>query len=396
MTTPIPPNSPRPNGRRNGKSPPTRGPARIPDFGARRPDAPAIDLHGLDVAEILDAIELPSDDPRAMHAKAQLIDHRALMHKVAGMRRDREALVALAHSAPRGLLAGAMDRAEAEAEREALLSLDATDSTVDALPVSRVLPTRRRLTGRLRISSTSGWIAAAATLLLAVSLLAVEGARRLHTLLNAPPRLAETPARPVEAPPSVLATGPTEPEGTGVEDAPVAPATRTLAMVTDLDTGVALLIEGRLVVRITAPGETAWPAPRADALWTIEPEAPVTTLAALPPSALAVPFADPGSPVLAGDRDDVPDPLRASGPERLLKPLAEPEVALVRVRPERTALTALVAQLERSGFTVELLACDTPIPAPVDLSPGAVGWWGTPVSSWPLRKPAPIIVVTDD
>jgi hypothetical protein len=386
------------NGHRNGKNRPdkgpTRGPARIPDLGSRRAEAPAIDLHGLEVAELLDAIELPADDPRAMHAKAQLIEHRELMHRVAGMRRDREALTTLAPTAPRGLLASAMERASAEAEREALLSLEASDSTVEALPVSRVLPARRRIAGRLRISPTSGWIAAAAALLLAVSLLAVEGARRLHALLNAPPRLAETPTRPTDTPPTIIAAGPADEPAAGDNAGTLAPTERTLAAVPDLDAGAAMLAEGRLVVRVSAPADTPWPAPRADALWAIEPSAPQTVLAALPPAALRSTPATPGAPVLAAEDEEARDPVVPV--DHFLRPLAEPTVALARVRPERTALTALVAQLERTGFTVELLACDTPIPAPVDLSPEAVGWWGTPASSWPVRKAAPIIVVTDE
>ncbi len=385
------------NGHRNGKGPtrgPTKGPARIPDLGSRRAEAPAIDLHGLEVAELLDAIELLADDPRAMHAKAQLIEHRELMHRVAGMRRDREALTNLAPTAPRGLLASAMERASAEAEREALLSLEASDSTVEALPVSRVLPARRRIAGRLRISPTSGWIAAAAALLLAVSLLAVEGARRLHALLNAPPRLAETPARPTDTPPTVIAAGPADEPAEGNNAGTLAPTERTLAAVPDLDAGAAMLAEGRLVVRVSAPPETPWPAPRADALWTIERSAPASVLAALPPAALDIAPPASRAPVLAAEDDEARDPVVPV--DHFLRPLAEPTVALARVRPERTALTALVAQLERAGFTVELLACDTPIPAPVDLSPEAVGWWGTPASSWPVRKAAPIIVVTDE
>jgi hypothetical protein len=372
-----------------------------PDFGRSRDGRPAsddIDLHGLEPAELLDAVELDECDPRVARTRGMAREHGSLLTTLEGMREDRVALSAVGSTAPAGLVDAAIDAARVEAEREALLSIESTDPSFETPPVSKVVPPRRRLSDRLRLSPTTGWVAMAACVLLAVSLLAIEGARRAGVLLDAPPRLADVPSAStpsqvddarVAEPGSALASAQDLGDPSQGNGAP-----RAFEPVADLAAAVDALSAGRLVVRVVARDAgagTGWSdaiaGSRSDGLWSVVAEAPGVIVAALPGARDALPT---DGPVYAGDhaggheRDTRAD-ARAPVPVRI-------GVAHARVARTRTALAALLAHFERAGFDASMESVADPLPSPVDLSPTALGWWNDPLRPMPARASVPVIV----
>ncbi|MEM7754630.1 MAG: hypothetical protein AAF297_03225 [Planctomycetota bacterium] len=372
----------------------------------------AADAAGFTMDEALDAVELGPTDPRLSPLLARLGEHPALVARLSALRADRGLLESAARVRPVSVRDGTMidaaiDQARAEAEREALLSLE-RGSEFDTPPVSRIIPIRRRWYDRLRYqvttSPTTMWFAAAAALLLLVSGTAAVLADRLGLLIHAPQRMADT------TPPSPRTVEP-EPTRAFAEAPPITPdpdlpraTPNDVAIITlaDLEEATTALAAGRLAIvargRVAALSEIDRP----DGLWRIESAATRATVASLPMtelSSMMFPSERGGTGtgaagLVAGNAGRITDPQSRGLPGRS-SPIAS-EVALARVGLGRAALASMVVRLERVGFEVSFIELADAVEAPADLSPEALGWWGKPPTAWPERAVVPIIVAPVD
>ena len=364
----------------------------------------AFESAGVSAADAIDAIELPESDPRRRAVMERLDAAPALRDQLAALRDDRAALTRIGVKVDaESMLADAIDAAEAQAERAALLHLERVDPDLSTPPVSRVVPPRRPVIARLGLAPVADavsrlggpsavWLGLAATLLLVVSAGATLLADRLGILIDAPERFAaNTPERNTTIADATPTPGDATDPAAGVPTGPAALPTSPPAFTRLAGLGSAERVAqaGQLAMIVSGPRDAFAGLARADGPWSLAVDAPSTVVAALP-VALGAPAAA-GQPVevVAGE-----DPAIGVPPTSAQPPT--PRVALARVSPNRTALTAFVARFEEAGCEVEFVELADPVEAPMDLSPSAIAWWGTSPTSWPDRAAVPIVFQPTD
>jgi len=325
------------------------------------------------------------------------------------MERDRVMLRALGDETPP---AGLAESVVARLEREALLGLASGEPASARPPVSMVHAARRRPSGAARwmTSPAGAGLAMAAVLALAVGVtLQVIGPGRGGSPSPRPELIDEAGAAPG---PLALDGGGAEPRVAG--DRPAPPAlTRAadeepaaLASQTpeaertfdDADRALALLAEGRLLVRVRAAAPEQATAelarlvsrqPRANEAFRLADQ--VTEPVALAMERRFAPASVEHDPLIYAAGEDQPpgeDRAEVRPAESALE-----SVYMADARTDRAALASLLAALSLGdGKAATFEELPEPLELPRVLTPDAVLWWGRSPGEWSRRAYVPVVV----
>jgi hypothetical protein len=327
------------------------------------------------------------------------------------MERDRVMLRALGDETPPN---GLTESVIARLEREALLGLASGEPASGRPPVSIVRPAQHGRDGgfgRWMFSPAGAGLAMAAVLALAVgAALQVIGPRPAPVPPLAPDLASEAEANPAGAialdrhGPSeraVMGDPAPQPSPEGASDRPAALALeqpqpdRTFS---EPERAVALLAEGRLIIRVRAAapeeataelGRIAGRQFRPNEAFRLQPEIS-EPLALAMERHFAPPAIDDAPRVLAAD-DDRPVAIE---PRTVEQPLSSLEsIYLADARLDRAALASLLAALSLGDGRVAVFEeLAEPLELPRVLTPDAVLWWGRAPSEWSRRAYLPIAI----
>ncbi|HZW11042.1 MAG TPA: hypothetical protein VFF69_14160 [Phycisphaerales bacterium] len=331
-----------------------------------------------------------------------------LAARVELMERDRVMLRALGDETPP---TGLAESVVARLERDALLGLSGGADHV-SMPVSVVRPGRTRGTGIAgwMTSPAGAGLAMAAVLALAVGVtLQLTGGPRGAPLggsgrpvegnpLMGEPSLAQHEPAPE---PRVLGEAPAAPEqqpiALAAEDAPEPVLERVFT--DDPDRALALLAEGRLLVRVRAAAPDAAAAElarlaerpaRPNEAFRIAADVPDPIVLAME-SRYAPAAGEPGPVEFASS-----EPSHRAAPDRpdVREPTSMLEaVYLADARLDASALASLRHALALGdGKTAEFEELPEPLDLPGVLTPDAVLWWARDPSEWSRRGYVPVVI----
>lgn len=344
-----------------------------------------------------------------------LVADPELAARVEMMCRDRVLLRALGDERPP---AGLAESVIARLEREALLGLTEGESFGGPLPISRVRtvrPSRWAGLGRWLASPAGTGLAMAAVTALAIGIgLQVLPRRSGRTVPRPEPiGIAESASGPAErslaldggpAKPVVAEDVPLPPDNDGRTDplteAPTSPRPDPAMIFTgDPDRALALLAEGRLLVRVRSDhpettiaelGRFAGRSVRPGEAWRLESDVAEPIAAALAskfePSA---PNDEPRILADGGGRGSAVGPWARLTPESS----ALEAVYVADARLDRAAMASLRSALSLGNGQVAVFEeLAEPLELPRVLTPDAVLWWGRPAGEWVKRGYLPIVV----
>ncbi|MFG0241179.1 MAG: hypothetical protein ACF8R9_00190 [Phycisphaerales bacterium JB054] len=382
----------------------------MPEDHQHNPDLP------IEIETLTALIEGDLSGPEAHEVRERLLDADAeLAQRVELMSQDRVVLRTLGDELPpEGLDEAILE----QLERAALLGLQNGEPGTASLPVSRVgrLPQHRRRRMPWLHRPAGAGLAAAALLVLSVGV--------VMQLLPSGPRPA--PVGPLasgelahDAAASDLSA--TEPSQTAIAgDVPTPPPETTLAtevaaakqdpahpgaaavtgeiFTGDWDRALALLDEGRLLIRVRSASPEATltrleplsaRTARAGEAWRLEHDV-TEPLAVAMHQKFAIPLPDPADQFIAaenGVRRPLVVPSLTEGRSAL------EGIYLVDARRDTAAIASLNAALSLGDGQVAVFeALAEPLELPGVLTPDAVLWWSRPASSWSERRYVPVVI----
>lgn len=370
----------------------------------------------IEIETLTALIEGELSGPEAHEVRERLLDADPdLAHRVELMSQDRVVLRTLGDELPPE---GLDEAILAQLERAALLGLQNGEPGTASLPVSRVghLPQHRRRRMPWLHRPAGAGLAAAALLVLSVGV--------LMQFLPSGPRpspvgpiasgetAADTAASAVSAAESartaIAADVPTPPPettlaaaDTSAEQESSRPGTEPVTgeiFTGDWDRALALLDEGRLLIRVrsASPEATltrleplsARPA-RAGEAWRVENDV-TEPLAVAMHQKFAIPLPDPADQFIAAE-NGVRRPLVVPSLDEGRSPLEG--IYLVDARRDSAAIASLNAALSLGDGQVAVFeALTEPLELPGVLTPDAVLWWSRPASSWSERRYVPVVI----
>jgi hypothetical protein len=335
--------------------------------------------------------------------------------RVEMMSRDRVLLRALGDEQPS---AGLAESVIARLEREALLGLAQGEPSGGALPLSTVRtirPSRWAGAARWMISPAGAGLGLAAGLALAIGI-------TLQMLPSGSGGVSPTPIPIAEGDTTfddrsvAIDSNPRAPVvGADVPDPPVIGAdTRVLTVesttpkpgpdmtfTADLDRALALLAEGRLLVRVQSGdpettvaqlGRFAERSGRPGEAWRLEADATESVVAAM--DLKFAPIVSIDEPVMFASGDLPPANLETTNRVQLVStPSPLEAVYLADARLDRAAMASLRSALSLgNGQHAVFEELAQPLELPRVLTPDSVLWWGRPASEWSERGYVPIVV----
>lgn len=369
---------------------------------------PALDLPGdITEAELLALIEgTPLSADRAARVREVVSADPNLASLVSAMQGDRGELTSLAAlRAPSDMI----ERVEAQLEREALVGLARSESSVsvDRIPISSFGPKPLPLTQQRWFRG----LAAAASLAIGVG-----GGTLLLSALKPEPRTFIAGDQPINRPDPRLFEGPDQPAPGGTDQVKLASKTTPASpeIKPDVDpapaprltasTAVDLAREGRLLIRIRTKN-TDQAIARLDNL-ALRHLSNVSVARLSPPSYSVAssgliemhrrrfePKTD-GGPAMASSHAS--DRGAAPAVPVSLPPIPPPQLDPVGFNVSVTATPAMLEELrsELSGtaFTAEFIALPEPMPLEPVGDAESLLWWVSPVSTWGPRASVTVLV----
>lgn len=357
----------------------------------------------------------PTDRSRAERV---LATDSALARLVDSLRADRLALVALGGGASIHAPGDMVDRIAAALDAAALRALAGEEAdAATAVPVSRVEYARPSVIATLGASRWLRPAALAAGVLLAGGIVLVSARAILNRQAPAAP-FALNPApdapspEPFAAPSALAHANPTDtlppaiPETIAPTTTPDAPGTRVAAAKPrygiPLDRALELAAEGRLAIRVRAPGDPSIARQRIARVAPAQdgPLDEALRLAVATPvlSGPSVPVPGPGPAptiAIAGPKPGTPAPLSPT-----LEAPAQPapwrvvdSTFVARLGPSRAELRALLRSLESGAMAVEAIELPQPLHPGLGTDADELLWW-TRAATWsePLRVPVALEV----
>lgn len=333
----------------------------------------------------------------------------ALAHRVELMCQDRVVLRTLGDEQPP---AGLAESVITRLEREALLGL-AQGEASGSIPISRA-PTVRTSQGngigRWLTSPAGAGLAMAAVLALGIGVTLQllpgggtpqpeeVGPLALNESTSAPEQAMRQPESPPRAVAGEAAREPQDREF--VADVSPADPQPAILFADDPDRALALLGEGRLLVRVrcadpdAAVGQMARLASLAGhpgEAWRLGDE--VTEPIALAMQSKFEPPAAPHEPLVIADDGRGADATRTAPPRVEAKASPLGAVYLADVRADSAAVRSLRAALSLGDRQwVEFEELREPLELPRVLTPESVLWWGRPAEEWARRVYVPVVV----
>ncbi len=340
-----------------------------------------------------------------------------LATQVEMMTRDRVMLRTLGDEQPP---AGLAESVIARLEREALLGLAQGDPLTDSLPISSV-----RVVRPSRVAGFARWMASPAGAGLALAAMVVLAIGVGLQFLPGGSGLGSQPgARPVAesdrsldertlasddsaTTPVVAADVPDVPEGerterTLADNQPAAKPDPAMLFTNDWDRALALLAEGRLLVRVQSfdpettiaqLGRYTDRAARPGEAWRLGTDVAAPIAVAMETRFAPVVIAT--EPTLFA-ASDVPEPGHDARTRRNAKaapPTALEAIYMADTRLDRAAMASLRSALSLGDGQVAVFEeLALPMDLPRVLTPDAVLWWGRPASEWSERVFVPIVV----
>ncbi len=339
-----------------------------------------------------------------------------LAQRVELMAQDRVMLRTLGDETPPE---GLGDEIIAVLEREALLGLRAGEPSTGSLPIARMARIHRR---RTRRQGSGRWLTHPAGAGLAVAALLVLAAGVVLQLLpnSSPPTPGPVASGETDNSPLEIASETTSPApvvAADVPDAPVNLAAESAAgdaapieiadaapvagdlFTDDWDRALALLDEGRLLVRVRSASPEATLArlesftarsPRAGQAWRLEDG--VTESIATAMQQKFAPTEIDTSPLRMASDSGSAEPLVDQSNRQPARSVME-GLYLVDARRDTAAMASLNAALSLGDGQVAVFEeLAEPLELPSVLTPEAVLWWSRPASSWAERRYVPVVI----